>query len=72
MTSPSGSATRPRHWRWFRIAGRLLWLELVGGYALIGLYIFIQRLEGANPGADFINLLRGIFARPGRRSGGDF
>jgi hypothetical protein len=27
---------------------------LVGTYALISLYVFIQRLEGPNPGADFI------------------
>ena len=40
--------------RWLGIAGRLLWLELVGGFALLGAYVFIQRLDGNNPGADFI------------------
>ncbi|MBL6953751.1 MAG: DUF2029 domain-containing protein [Alphaproteobacteria bacterium] len=54
MTGQAGSSPNPRYWRWFQIAGRLLWLELVGGYALVSLYVFIQRLEGANPGADFI------------------
>jgi len=29
-------------------------LELVGGYALLSLYVFVQRLSGPNPGADFI------------------
>jgi hypothetical protein len=36
------------------VAGRLLWVELVGGYALVSLYVFILRLDGENPGADFI------------------
>ncbi|MBT3330895.1 MAG: DUF2029 domain-containing protein [Rhodospirillaceae bacterium] len=39
---------------WLNIAGRLLLWELVGGYALLSIYIFIQRLEGPNPGADFV------------------
>ncbi len=54
MTGPPGSPPGPRYRRWCQIAGRLLWLELVGAYALISLYVFIQRLEGPNPGADFI------------------
>lgn len=54
MTGQSGSSPGPRYRRWCQIAGRLLWLELVGTYALISLYVFIQRLEGPNPGADFI------------------
>lgn len=54
MTGQSGSFPNARYRRWFQIAGRLLWVELVGGYALLSLYVFILRLEGGNPGADFI------------------
>jgi hypothetical protein len=46
--------SRPGHWRWLEITGRLLWIELVVGYALVSLYVFILRLDGGNPGADFI------------------
>lgn len=54
MTRPSDPSIATRHRRWMKIAGRLLWMELVGGYALISLYVFIRRLDGGNPGADFI------------------
>jgi len=43
--------------RWLAIAARLLWLELVGAYALLSLYVFMRRLgglDGDNPGADFV------------------
>ncbi len=40
--------------RWLGIASRLLWLELIGAYALVSLYVFFQRLDSGNPGADFI------------------
>ena len=40
--------------RWLIIAGRVLWLELVGAYALVSLYVFLERLDGGNPGADFV------------------
>ncbi|MDP6830097.1 MAG: glycosyltransferase 87 family protein [Alphaproteobacteria bacterium] len=40
--------------RWLAIAGRVLWLELISGFALLSAYVFIQRLGGDNPGADFI------------------
>ncbi len=49
---PSGPLSR-----WLMIAGRLLWLELIGAYALLSLYVLVRRLEGiqgGNPGADFI------------------
>ncbi|MBC8240828.1 MAG: DUF2029 domain-containing protein [Alphaproteobacteria bacterium] len=54
MTELSSLSPTQRHRRWLEIAGRLLWLELVGGYALVSLYVFVQRLGGTNPGSDFI------------------
>lgn len=44
----------PAYRRWLGIFARLLWLELVGAYAVVSLYVFFQRLDGGNPGADFI------------------
>ncbi|MBT5191092.1 MAG: DUF2029 domain-containing protein [Rhodospirillaceae bacterium] len=45
----------PGHFqRWFAMARRLLWLELIGAYAAISAYMFFQRLDGGNAGADFI------------------
>ena len=51
MTGQSGPSLRRR---WLDITGHVLWLELIAGYALVSLYVFILRLEGNNPGADFI------------------